>query len=478
MKVGERFGLQATQFELDFVDVDTDRDLPLFLDPFLMGALKNTWALSASQTLRHFFQTFVTLVREDEADAARTLFNYLHEPNETCLGLSRGKPRGNAIGDIDSEHLFSSIVQSRAVATGLVEDLEDFRLFIPGIDKDKVSDMTTNIIRRHLIQYTQNQCSLWNIPLQPNIPSGFYWDAPSRTWANAYTEMLIVDDRKILLTPKSIVSFSRRFTPRKYHSKFVLEYLQHEHLTMGSALLDYRKDGTPFITKKTLESQVAPYSKEFLTTFTEGHPAVFREFKDWVRQSATPTKNSEIVDQDIRPVAQYLIARLRATAAGLEHATLYHRLVVGILELLLYPDVISPILEREIDDGRKRVDILFDNAASGGFFHRLHTTYRTPAQFIFVECKNYSKDVANPELDQLTGRFSFNRGQVGFLLCRSVDDMETLLSRCNDAYVAGRGIVIPLTDDDLVAMLDIVVSGGERAYERLFSERFRSVALR
>jgi hypothetical protein len=478
VKVGERFGLQATQFELDFVDVDTDRDLPLFLDPFLMGALKNTWALSASQTLRHFFQTFVTLVREDEADAARTLFNYLHEPNETCLGLSRGKPRGNAIGDIDSEHLFSSIVQSRAVATGLVEDLEDFRLFIPGIDKDKVSDMTTNIIRRHLIQYTQNQCSLWNIPLQPNIPSGFYWDAPSRTWATAYTEMLIVDDRKILLTPKSIVSFSRKFTPRNYHSKFVLEYLQHEHLTMGSALLDYRKDGTPFITKKTLESQVAPYSKEFLTTFTEGHPAVFREFKEWVRQSATPTKNREIVDQDIRPVAQYLIARLRATAPGLEQATLYHRLVVGILELLLYPDVISPILEREIDDGRKRVDILFDNAASAGFFHRLHTTYRTPAQFIFVECKNYSKDVANPELDQLTGRFSFNRGQVGFLLCRSVDDMETLLFRCNDAYVAGRGIVIPLTDDDLVAMLDMVVGGGERAYERLFSERFRSVALR
>jgi hypothetical protein len=103
LKIGERFGLQATQFELDFVDVDTDRDLALFVDPFLMGALKNTWALNASQTLRNFFQTFVTLIREEEAGAARTLFNYLHEPNETCLGLSRGKPRGNAIGDIDGE---------------------------------------------------------------------------------------------------------------------------------------------------------------------------------------------------------------------------------------------------------------------------------------------------------------------------------------------------------------------------------------
>ncbi|MFP3656802.1 hypothetical protein SB777_38450, partial [Burkholderia sp. SIMBA_052] len=62
-------------------------------------------------------------------DRARNLLNYLHEPNEICLGLSSDRPRGNAIGSVDGEKLFQSIITSRAIETGVVEDIQDFRLF-------------------------------------------------------------------------------------------------------------------------------------------------------------------------------------------------------------------------------------------------------------------------------------------------------------------------------------------------------------
>ena len=338
--------------------------------------------------------------------------------------------------------------------------------------------MTTNIIRSHLISYTQEQCKLWEIELQSNVQSGFFWDRATHAWNNRYEPMLVIDGRTIILTPKGIVSYSNKYTPQKYYNQFVLEFLRHEHLRSYSALVQHRVDGTPYVTKKSLkESPESAYSKKFLASFTEDHPEVFRDFKDWIQSSSTSISNEELDDDDPTLIAEYLIARLDEIVPGGDDATRYHRLVVGILEFIFYPDVVSPIVENEIHDGRKRIDITFDNSARRGFFHRLHTTYQTPAQFIFVECKNYSREVANPELDQLSGRFSMNRGKFGLLLCRAVDNMDTLLARCNDAYVDGRGIMLPLVDDDLSTMLNKVIERVANPHEEFLSQRFRAVAL-
>ena len=489
MRITELYGLGVNQREIDFVDIDPDQDLPLFIDPFFLGTRTDSWSVSASRTVRNFFETFVTIARSGDHVRARALFDHLHEPNETCLGLSKYDPQGRAIGAENADRLFESIIGSRAVESGVVEDLEDFRIFIPGIDKDKVSDMTTNIIRRHLMEYTADQCKLWNIPLTPGTPSEFYWDPTTRQWTTAYYDALVIGNRKILLTPKSIVSFVRRYTPQKYHTSFVLEYLRHEHLAMGSSLVQFRKSGEPFVTKKSLKEHVAPYSKEYLATFTASHPDIFEDFKNWARLNSPTITDGEIAraqgedpsqeidSDDTTAVCQYLIQKLRAIGPGNAQASAYHRVCVSILEFLLYPNLVCPTVELEINEGRKRIDIVFDNAAASGFFHRVHTSGGIPAQFIFVECKNYSKDVENPELDQLIGRFSVNRGKVGLLLFRTVDDEPTLIARCNDAYVAQQGLIIPISDENLIHLLEEVAAGNTASVEQFFADRYRVIAM-
>ena len=94
--------------------------------------------------------------------------------------------------------------------------------------------------------------------------------------------------------------------------------------------------------------------------------------------------------------------------------------MIGVIEFLFFPSLLYPRKEREIHQGRKRIDIAMENGAKTGIFVRLHQIRDFPCAYVAFECKNYSTDVANPEIDQLAGRFSPNRGKVGFLCCRQV----------------------------------------------------------
>jgi hypothetical protein len=86
-----------------------------------------------------------------------------------------------------------------------------------------------------------------------------------------------------------------------------------------------------------------------------------------------------------------------------------------------------------------------------GFFAWLSKHYS--AAHVFVECKNYGKEVGNPELDQLSSRFSPSRGQIGLLVCRSFQNKALFLKRCIDTAKDSRGFVIPLDDEDVATLI-------------------------
>mgnify|MGYP005750665263 CR=1 FL=1 len=474
MKISIIYNLNKSQAELDFVDIDPSGDLPLFLDPFFLGKKHDNWSHEATLTIRSFFQRVIDFIRNGFEDDAKKLFDHLHEPNSTCLGMSVGNPRGRGVGNEDTDKIYDNLLRSRAIQTGLIQDIEDNILFVDNFGKDKLSDMTTNIITKHLIQYTQNQCSLHNIPLTSGIASGYFWSRQENEWQNEHTEMLVVNGKKILLVPKGIVSYCKGYTPDKYYNHFVLEFLQNEHLRMQSALVQRRNNGAQFVTKKSLK-EVNPQSKDFLRRFTRDHPEVLSQFKD--ETEIKSLSNIEITDINIQQILHALIAGLNAIPPGNDEASNFHNLIIGILEIVFYPHLINPVKEQEIHQGRKRIDISFDNASKVGIFRRLSENLRIPCPYIFVECKNYSRDVANPEIDQMGGRFSVNRGQVGFVVCRSIDNMQLFIERCRDTYKDGRGLIIPLVDIDIIRLLENYNDSNFEFTEQFLSDRIREITI-
>lgn len=482
-KISSSFKLGKSQRELDFIDIDPNKDLGVYINPFTLSTRVDPFSVGSTRIIRGFFQHNIELVRAGKESLARENFRHLNEPNETCLGMSKKKPSGKGMGSINTDDLFESIKNSEAVRSGLLEDIEDTAIFIPTIGKDKVSDMTTNIMRSLLIRYTQDQCKLLDIPLTKDVPSGFFWDQTRFLWREELTEMLVIKGKKILLVPKGIASYVKEFNASKYHRAHALVFLQGDHIRRKTPLVQrtYNKNGSVnriFVTKKSLIENELPENKLLLTDFTLKHPEIFKAFRDTAVAKIKPIANSELEDIDEKELIDYLVRQLRSIKPGAAGAHKYHSLMKGILEFIFYPNLINPCKEKEINEGRKRIDLTFDNGAPrSGFFYRLQHSMGIPCPYILVECKNYSDDLENPELDQMVGRFAPNRGKFGIIVCRTIAKKELFMSRCTDSYKAQHGLIVPITDDDIINILSKIKEGISHPEEEILSDLARKIAL-
>ncbi|MGN7445448.1 hypothetical protein [Pseudomonas lactis] len=178
---------------------------------------------------------------------------------------------------------------------------------------------------------------------------------------------------------------------------------------------------------------------------------------------------AELEDAE-KPDWNELKFELKAIPPGNKGADDYEKVIEKIFTAIFYPSLCHPKKQHNIHDGRKRVDITYTNEAKGGFFFWLTLHYAS--SLIFVECKNYGKEVGNPEVDQLSGRFSPSRGQVGILTCRTVEDKVRLAARCKDTAKDSRGFIVVLDDSDVFALLDEMGSCVELPSYELLRRKF------
>jgi hypothetical protein len=480
----QAFSIGKSQAEVDFIDIPVLKDLPLFVDPFAISQRRDRWSQNAHRTLMTYFQALIDHMRGGRPKEARELLSHLSEPNETHLGFSRGRSQGAGIGAGQAMQLYTALAGSAAFTTGFITSIEECELMIDGIGRDKISDLTTNVIRKHLVEYTQQQCELWNLPMQ-DTPLGAWFEPDTLLWRDDYVRLPTYKGRPLLLVPKGTARFEQSFDHQRFYRHSVLNFLKAEAMTgtssLGKALgslVRARKNGDQFVTKRDLMEQY-PLTKKFLYDFSKANPKVLAAYRKQLEKlERQRNSNQAIVDADVdATLAAGLAASLSAIPGGNDDATLYHRVMIGIVEFLFYPMLVHPVKEVEIHDGRKRIDIVMDNNAADGIFWRLSATFKLPCPYIVFECKNYTNEVANAELDQLAGRFSPNRGTVGFLLCRTFKKRQLFVQRCQDTFSDGHGLIIPLDDDAVLRLLALIESGRRRKMDEELSRLVREVMM-
>ena len=345
---------------------------------------------------------------------------------------------------------------------------------IEGISFDKISDLTTNVIRGHLVDYTLAQCELHNVPRQEvALPPCFNTD--SMEWETRYLDLPVYRHSPILLVPKSIVRRSPAYAHPYYYQHFVLNFLQQEELAdPSSRLVRTLKDNTRVVCKKDLAAKYRR-AKDFLYDFSREHPEVLREYREWLARDERRKTIGDVDEEDERLIAGALAQALRAIPAGDSRAEEYHELMIGMVEFIFFPKLQHPKKEHEIHQGRKRLDILMENGATDGIFYNIPTLRRLPCAYVPFECKNYTTEVANPELDQLAGRFSVNRGKLGFLCCRSFQDRARFIERCRDTFQDDRGLIIPLNDAAVLRLLGQIEDGHRDQIDQTLSEMVAEV---
>lgn len=475
-KISQIFNLNKTQYELDFIDIDPTQDTSKFIDPYWISKQECDFTIECDLLIKNFFTTLVSLIKNKELSLAIHLCEHLSESSDICLGYSKSRGvSGSGIGHGIATKFCLQLENSEAFQNDILTSIEDVKVFLDDIDVDRISDMVANIIRKPLLLYTQIQCENYNIPLVKDN-SNYYWDKITSSWKrDSDVKQLIIDNKKILLTPKKLVG-SNKYTCSNFLQHYILNALQEWHIKNNTTLVRKRKCGSLYVTKRSIldkfEEDGVRLDKKFCTQFAVDNPDIFNAFKSTIIGKYDSNEPNYLETVSISNRAKYLIETLKTIQPGKADEVKYQNIIFDILIFILGDRVACPSQEVKIHDGRKRIDVAFMVSSTHGIFNELINVHKIPLHVLYGECKNYSNDIGNPEIDQLSGRFSPMRARFGFLLFRTIENRDLLIKRCRDTYKDDRGLIIPLMDKDIIEILEAIQNNN---YSNAFDDKIRTI---
>ena len=231
--------------DIEFVDVPVDTDVRLFIDPGLIESGQDPFSRACAADMKAYFDSVFECCRREDYTELRRLFACCAEINHTHLGNSQNRPCGRGASEKILMDIFTAMIEQRLFEQGIILSPCDVYVLARNFDKDRMSDLLTNVLQHQLVRFTNHVCDTMGVP-QSRVSGGRFWDAEAQQWCIGSWRLPVVGINPIILVPKWFVSQSYHYTTGGYISKFLLEYRKQYHLDTRSDLCHERemKNGT------------------------------------------------------------------------------------------------------------------------------------------------------------------------------------------------------------------------------------------
>lgn len=450
MLLTKAFGINISQSEADFVIPDLEQDRRLCIDPFLLYKSRDPNLRDLHNSLIEVFNiAFQSFKTGNDAELNR-LINF-PEVSEIGFGYSEGTVDGSGMGEYLNTLVTQTLVNSPELVERGIKHIEELQLVSLGIGPDRISDMTANILKEYLINYTQRQASIWQIPLSSGVPVEHIFDKTDLDWRDEYVDLPRnpANGRAIILVPRRMV----RLLPWINYQDFERTDFQ-MFLGVGKQQrLRSRLSGSK--KNKTVR-------KEEVTKITRKEIHLLDTYVKRKEQDAANAQPQLQYEENLlpgTPPAEEFMRRLKSIPTGRENAHSYQLEALAILNHLFEPELTDGEIEVRTIHGTERRDIIFTNESDSSFWQYTRQQYRDI--LVMFEAKNV-EDLTNEHLAQTATYMGDRLGYLAFVLTRNpIKDPQLLkcFSIYNDSGGAIRKVVLVISDEDIIAMLKIKESG-------------------
>lgn len=195
------------------LDISLINDLPLFIDPFLLfGSRKDEYRRLHQEIIKYII--FLRDKSRTGSLSSGLVSSWFTFPEEkgNWLGYSETGNKGHGLGTTFARALNVNLVSifKDFGDEDILESshLEKLGLIKTGVGKDNISDLTTNLIKKFLLEYTQTFATerIDSKYLQDIAVDKVYFDYELEKWIGGLFRLPIFAGEYVILTPKDMLT--------------------------------------------------------------------------------------------------------------------------------------------------------------------------------------------------------------------------------------------------------------------------------